>query len=300
MRAFVRFQLPDASLRELGHGDLIGRLRSAALHLDDARISEAHAMVSLRGQELKLLALRGRFAINQTPVSEVVLTPGLSILVARDLALIVDEVVLPDTVMAIEGDGLARQILSGTCSLNTGPRPALIPRYVGEAAAWIWSVGDAWRIRLAGEESRPLCVNESFYVDGRQFQVKPMRLNQIKHAKTHALGGVNSPLKLVAHYDTAHIYRTGEPVLAITGIGARMIGELVACAAPVAWRSVAVQIWSEAENDDAQLRRKWDISLARLRRKLKDVGIRPTLIHSDGTGNVELLPAKEDEIIDKT
>jgi sugar phosphate isomerase/epimerase len=127
-----------------------------------------------------------------------------------------------------------------------------------------------------------------------------MRLNQIKHAKTHALGGVNSPLKLVAHYDTAHIYRTGEPVLAITGIGARMIGELVACAAPVAWRSVAVQIWSEAENDDAQLRRKWDISLARLRRKLKDVGIRPTLIHSDGTGNVELLPAKEDEIIDKT
>ena len=64
MRAFVRFRLPEGNSVELGHGDLIGRLWSAALPIADARISEADAMVSLRGQELKLLALRGRFALN--------------------------------------------------------------------------------------------------------------------------------------------------------------------------------------------------------------------------------------------
>jgi len=60
MRAFVRLRCTDGSIAELTHGDLIGRLGTAALHFDDARISEAHAMISLRGQELKLLALRGR------------------------------------------------------------------------------------------------------------------------------------------------------------------------------------------------------------------------------------------------
>jgi|GEM_PF-4421477 len=48
MRAFVRFLLPDGSARELSHGDVIGRLASAELPLDDERLSEAHAMVRLR------------------------------------------------------------------------------------------------------------------------------------------------------------------------------------------------------------------------------------------------------------
>ena len=40
MRPTVSLQLPDGSIHELGHGDLIGRLWTAALHLDDGRISE--------------------------------------------------------------------------------------------------------------------------------------------------------------------------------------------------------------------------------------------------------------------
>lgn len=39
-------------------GDLIGRLPGAALQIADPRVSEAHAMVSLRAGELVLLALR--------------------------------------------------------------------------------------------------------------------------------------------------------------------------------------------------------------------------------------------------
>ena len=73
MRAFVRLKDPDGVVHELSHGDIIGRVWSAALHLDDARISEAHAMVSLRGQELKLLALRGMFALGRKTLRELVL-----------------------------------------------------------------------------------------------------------------------------------------------------------------------------------------------------------------------------------
>ena len=305
MRAYVRLRLPDGSVCELGHGDLIGRLPSAALHLDDVRISEAHALVSLRGRELKLLALRGRFAVEQTPVSEVVLRPGLSLLLARDLPVVVESVVLPDAVLAIEGEGLPRQVLTGVCSLVTRPRPALSSRYLGEASAWIWSAGEDWRIRMAGAVPRPLQAGEDLTIDGLHFSVLSVALERAGQARTRVKGGVAAPLHLIAYYNTAHIHRDGEPVFALTGISARIIGELVACGVPVSWRVVAREIWPNDINDindinDNQLRRKWDINLSRLRRKLKDARIRPNLVRPDRTGNVELFLTVEDKVEDRT
>ena len=111
MRAYVRLELPDGQFAELGPGDLIGRLWSAALPLSDGRISEAHAMVSLRGQELKLLALRGRFAVQGQGLSSLVLAPGQVISMAEGLDLRVAEVFLPSKVLAIEGEGLPRMVV---------------------------------------------------------------------------------------------------------------------------------------------------------------------------------------------
>ena len=117
MRAFVRIRTPDAQTVVLGPGDIIGRLATAALHLDDGRISEAHAMVSLRGRELKLLALRGLFAVAGKPIDEIVLREGLAVELARGLEIYVEDVVLPTALLAIEGEGLPRQVLAGTSSL---------------------------------------------------------------------------------------------------------------------------------------------------------------------------------------
>jgi pSer/pThr/pTyr-binding forkhead associated (FHA) protein len=75
-RPHVRLTLPDGSVRELEHGDLIGRLWSAALVIDDPRISEAHALVSLREGGFWLLSLRRKIAVGGRPVSEVRLEPA--------------------------------------------------------------------------------------------------------------------------------------------------------------------------------------------------------------------------------
>ena len=116
MRPHARLRLPDGSLAELGHGDLIGRLSTAALHLDDARISEAHAMVSNRGREMKLLALRGRFMVEGKSASDVALRDGMRITLAPGLEIDVVSVTTPSSVMLVSADGVAPRSVPGADS----------------------------------------------------------------------------------------------------------------------------------------------------------------------------------------
>ena len=85
MYATVTLRTADGELHQLGHGDLIGRLWSAALPLSSPHVSEAHAMVSLRGGHLHLLSLRGLFALRGKPIKDLVLAVGQRISFARDV-----------------------------------------------------------------------------------------------------------------------------------------------------------------------------------------------------------------------
>ena len=89
MRATVRLRLPDGSVDHLGPGDIIGRTWTAALRLDDPGVSEAHALVSLRGETLKLLALRGRFLVDGQPSVDVDLAPGQHLRISQETELVV-------------------------------------------------------------------------------------------------------------------------------------------------------------------------------------------------------------------
>ncbi len=295
MRAFARFRLPDGQTVELGHGDLIGRLWSAALSLPDGRISEAHAMVSLRGQELKLLALRGRFAQGGKTRSSLLLQPGQQITLAEGVSLHVEEVQLPGAVLGIEGEGLPRQVLGGVCSLLTRPRPELIPRFLPEAPAHIWTDGEAWRLRV-GTAERELSPGDEVDIDGRRFRAVAVELESAGRTATRLDGAVQRTLRVVANFDTAHVFREA---LALNGLSARIVSEVVAFDGPVPWKVLARELWSQ-EDDEHLLRRKLDVSLSRLRAKLRAAGIRPDLVRSDGFGHLELFLHEGDRVEDRT
>ncbi|MFO0746936.1 MAG: hypothetical protein U1F43_14885 [Myxococcota bacterium] len=307
MRAFVRFRLDHGEVRELGPGDIIGRSWTSALALQDPAVSEAHAMVSLRGSSLKLLGLRGRFAVADKAQSEVELVPGMRIQLTRDIALEVVDLVLPAEVLALEGDGLARQILGGVSALRVRPRPELVPGVLTDADATFFSDGLAWMVRFDGggqpgaseREVRPLVAGDSFELHGRTFRAVGVALGSAGHAVTAAIGGLEAPIHLIVRYDTVHIHRSVEPSLALDGISARILSELATIKLPIGWEAIAKDIWPD-EDDTVALRRKWDTSLARLRRKLRDHRIRPDLVRADGTGNFELFLLKEDRVDDQT
>lgn len=297
MRAFVRLRTSQGQTAVLGPGDLIGRLAGAALQLDDGRISEAHAMVSLRGRELKLLGLRGVFAVEGKPCDEVVLRPGLVIEATRGLSLTVEEVALPDALLAIEGDGLPRQVLTGSMSLVTRPQPALLPRHRADAEAFIWDTGDGFRLRIGEAPPRALGPGDEWALSGRRFRAVSVELSRGGQTPTRLDEALHPPLTIQARFDTVHIHVAGRKVVTLDGISARILSELVAMGGPASWEVIAGEIWKD-EPDRNGLRRRWDVSLARLRRKLKEARVRADLIRAGGTGQVELLRYAQDRVED--
>jgi hypothetical protein len=297
MKAVVRFTLPDDSIHELSPGDLIGRIETAALSLNDPRISEAHAMVSLRGSQLKLLALRGRLTLDTERLLEISLEPGLRIKLAPGLSLAVSEVHLPSSVIAVSLDGGTPQVLSRVVSLLAGPPPKLSPRPSPHALALAWTQHDKLWLRRPGLPDIGIAPGDSFVLDtstSTRITLSVVRLPLIDSALPVTLGAT-TPLTIITWYESASIQAHGLPPLPLSGLVARLVSELAIFGAPTPWVVVARELWSDAATEDA-LRERWDATLGRLRKKLRAHGIARDLVRMSGAGHVELALTPHDRL----
>jgi len=280
---------------DLCHGDLIGRLEGAALPLDDPRISEAHAMVSLRGGRLQLLALRGRLLVRRAAASEVILKPGVRITLVEGIVLTVEAVTLPETLLALDGLGPTPQrLLAPVCALLLSPRPMLVPRFVPDAPALFWTAGSRWRARVGDRPHRDLAPGDALEVGGRALTAVEIPIADGGRAATR----MHLPMRIIARFDTVHIHRDGQPVLVLDGTPARLFCELVRFDGPVSWYVAAREIWRDTDDRDV-LRMRWDRNLANLRRKLRAARVRPDLLRATGRGQIELLILEEDALVDE-
>lgn len=296
MNASVRFRLANGLIETLYAGDLIGRTWAAALRLDDPDISEAHAMVSLRGEKLWLLSLRRRFSVGGKATDAVSLTPGLRVRLAPAVEVEVDSVTLPEAVLGLEGPGLPTQALPGTCSLVFDPHPRLMPGAVAEAKAVFWATDGRWRFRLSGGDASDLAVGGVVNAAGTVFRVVAITLATAGQSPTRAdeLG----PLRIVASYDTVQLHRADGTVVVLAGQLARVVSELATVQQPMAWEDLARPHWQHIDDRDA-LRRRWDGLLGRLRERLREVGVRTDLVASTRIGLVELVLRDGDVVVDR-
>lgn len=276
-------------------GDLIGRSPAAALDLDDPRVSEVHAYVSLRGGELVLFGLRGRLGVGGEIVRRVVLRRGLRVQLARDLELEVVRVNLPDRVLALEGTGLARQALEGTCSLVFDPLPSVVPGFVSGAALHLWTHDGDWRARTRGGAAVPVTETARWTFGECEVRALWVDVRATGSTPTEAAGRLRAPLVLRARYDSVQIERDDEVALVVSGRGAQLLSELVAFDGPVRWQTLAAEIWGH-DAEPHTLRGKLDVTVRRLRRKLAAAELPPDLVFSDGTGQYQLVLGPSDQV----
>lgn len=293
MLASVLLRAPDGSVHQLGHGDLIGRVWTAALPVDDARVSEAHALVSLRQGRLRLLALRARFAVDGEPHRELVLQAGQTIELARGVPLEVVEVRLPAQVLALSGPDLPLTPLPSACWLTLKPQPRLQPKPSAAAVAAIWFTG-GWRARVGDGPVQELGPGDQLLVGDRTFEAV-LQSTAEPDGATRIADRFDAPLRIVCHYDTAVVERQGVTALTLSGNYGRLVSELAEIGAPVEWAAVARQLWPD-EADGTLIRRRWDMLLNRLRRKLRERSLRTDLVRSDGAGRVLLQLAAGDVV----
>lgn len=288
-------------------GGMIGRVAGAEVMIADPRVSEAHAMVSLRSRSLKLLALRGGLTVEGREVDAVTLEPGLRVELADGLFITVESVELPTHTLVLCGAAQGPvELGSLTHSLLLGdgggpPTLRLVAGFVPNAAGHLWSSGARLWIRLRDQEAKALVAGGQWNVEGVALRVIQVPLDGTSDTVTD---GARAPMErsglvIVARYTSVHVKREGGTAV-LTGKPANLVSELVRFGGkPVPWDTLSRQIWGERTERDP-LRDNFDVTRSRLRRQLRELAIREDLVSLDGSGNVELVLYPGDRIVDET
>lgn len=287
-QAEVRVRLEGSSDEGvLWPGDLIGRSASAALQLDDARVSEAHAMVSLRGEHLVLLALRGRLRARDRFLSEITLEAGLRVELAPGRALLVVEVHLPETATAIAWHGQPPVALRGTTSILEGPPPKLKPGHHEDALAVFWTFQDRWRVRTQDGSTSDLVPGPLLLKPGIHLEVTQLSLEEAGAPQT-ALDP-HAPRAWTVY--ATHVLLTNQDAASLHfgGIPGHLLALLLQEEGAIAWRVVASVLWAPSGIAEQHLRRRLDTTVNRLRQKLRMAGVDPGRLALDGSGSLRFV-----------
>lgn len=266
----------------------------ASLCLEDPQISEAHALVSLRGQSLMLLGLRGRFRVHGKVLTEIILSEGMRIELAPGVEIECSEVCLPRTVLALEIPGLPPFILGGTTSIWIDP-PRTNRGYDADADAVFWEVGSAWRVTENGH-NRSVLQGDLVRIKGADIRIVSVDLRATEIARTQK--GIRSELRFIANGHAVFVQREDDTGSIIGGVPGRILDGLIRSGCVAHWRAIAEHVWPGDASVEQSLRRRFDAGLARLRDRLASISD-DEFLAMDGSGTV-VLRLRDDDVGEAT
>lgn len=298
---FVEFRHNDRISR-VTTGGLIGRSSRADFQLPEPSVSEAHAMVSLRGSALRLLALRRRVTVEGKREKTVELAPGMSISLSSTVTITVTQVSLPASSLELTGlNGGPIELTGSVLSIAPAPEGGLVAihRYQPDAYAYIWSNSDGLKISLGDDDPFPVQAGMCWTIGGILVSVEQRRTPTGVATTKQMTGFDREKLRLIGRYESVHIFKgdRSRPIV-ITGRPANLLSLLIEFKAPVRWEMLAREIWGE-NKALPQLQEVYHVTLRRLRVRLRAEGLPPDLVRPDGRGNVELNLYAGDEALDE-
>lgn len=272
----VVFVDPDGVRHQIYPGDLIGRLASAALSIADPRISEAHALLSLRGSSFRLLGLRGGLRLGSRWRGELELREGMGVGLAEGYDLTVERIVVPTSILALDGLGPDPVALDRPewSLLEDGPRAE--PRVDRDASAWIWCAGGAWWLQRPDRPPRRIDAGDTLKLGPHTVSVIAAPVAAAATPGTVRSARSAPPMVLDIWPEHSEI-RVGErQAVKITGNSHRILRQTAlhtADGGSVHWTRVAEQIWRVNATED-----NWFTNHRRLQHKLRQQRIPPDLV----------------------
>lgn len=286
--ASVTFRLPDDREVVCGPGDLIGRMPGATVTWPDPTLSEARALVSLRGGRLWLLGLRGALQTRDGTPRDVELEERLRIRLSAELVLEVVEVALPGEVWCLcVPEPLP--LLHERASLVFEPAPALIPGLRDDAVAVVWSAGEVTWLRARDSAPMQIQAGVSLVLAGRNVTVQRQPLRQTTRRRTPAPTWTFAPLRLTVEEGRVVVRGEGREAI-LDGKAGELVCEFVDMRDHAAqdWRDIAANVWPDKDPEAKELRTSFDKARGRVETLLWAAGLRPDLIRSDNAGRWRL------------
>lgn len=296
MRAYALFRLgAGEDVIEVSPGEFIGRSDMATLCVDDPRVSEAHAMVSLRGQSLKLLALRGRFVVDGKVSSEATLKKGLEVELARGLKLHCVGVSMPKSLPGIEIEGMPPFLLTGTMTFFLENPIRVSNSFDPRGDMIFWAVGNRWRASVGREPAREVSIGDLIEHEGVTLKITAHPIQNA--AQTATKLSLRVPMTLYDLGNAVRIERDGEPTLLVSGIPGKIFAALLKDEQTKDWRDIAAFVWPGDASLQSALRRRFDAGLSRLREKVSSLTTDgEELVRLDGAGMLTLALGEHDRI----
>lgn len=272
--AHVEFRLPDGSTATVPAAGIIGRMSTAQLRIFDPEVSEAHALVSLRGRRLKIISLRGPIKVDGKVVAEADLGVGQKIRLSSNSVLVVVNVALAASILALTGLGDTPEVLDhGVVSLLDGPR--LESGIHREARVLFWSEADGWVARVEGGRPVQVLPGMVWQLGGGTVSVVLEDVARLPNT-TRQTGLL--PIHLLLETDLVTLQAAGRPALRLSGLQAALIEALAAADGSTHWEAIAAQFWRQ--KDQPQWRERFDALVKEVRAKFRDQGIRADLVWS--------------------
>lgn len=301
---------PHAILRHgerrvtLRPGSLIGRMSTCALRIQDVHISEAHALLTLRGRELTLLALRGHLRVDGVIEDAVALSADLTLELAPGVWVTAEQVVVPARVLVLDVEG--GETLEPCAAMHALlPDLRWSPAWRSDAVAHVWSTDADWVLQRGHEVDR-IVAGGTWQVGTARLRARLVDVEMLASPRTRRDDEVE-PFEVVGRTETAIIRRVKHDPIHVGGLPARLVTELGLFGQPTAWELVAGELWPETVENrprsdsgaptpkpgvhgaaPPQLRSRFDRVLQRLRLILREHGARDDLVRSFARGSVEL------------